>query len=149
MAMSPPLVLDGFQKCVGADVTALTRLFAIAARRDAMETCSTLSGEAKDACYMLFGCDPRGVEQYLTVVETLESALQQEPGRLGEGPRGREGACPMQCKSPPTAQAQAEERGRPAEGLHGVWSSSQQSKLAQRLQQLTAKQVVGHQTPSC
>lgn len=47
--------------------------------RDALEACTGLEGEAKNACYCLFGCDPKGVEEYLVVVEHLESALQQEP----------------------------------------------------------------------
>lgn len=30
--------------------------------RDALEACTGLEGEAKNACYCLFGCDPKGVE---------------------------------------------------------------------------------------
>lgn len=46
--------------------------------RDALETCSHLHGDAKDACFALFNCEPHQVELYYDVVANLESALELE-----------------------------------------------------------------------
>ena len=40
--------------------------------RDAYEACHTLSGECKDACYIVFGLDPKNVEKYLPIVDSFE-----------------------------------------------------------------------------
>lgn len=48
--------------------------------RDAIETCSGLWGEEKDACYAIFGVDP-GAEAWFDTVYMLEENLALETGR--------------------------------------------------------------------
>lgn len=40
--------------------------------RDAYQACHHLSGECKDACYIVFGLDPVNVETYFPVVDAFE-----------------------------------------------------------------------------
>lgn len=46
--------------------------------RDALETCSHLSGEARQACFALFSCEPSQVETFYPIVSRLEGALELE-----------------------------------------------------------------------
>ena len=47
-------------------------------RRDALETCCGLNGEAKNACFALFNCEAQNVEKFYVVVSHLENALELE-----------------------------------------------------------------------
>jgi hypothetical protein len=49
--------------------------------RDAIETCSGLTGEDKGSCYAIFGVDP-GAECWFDTVYALEEALYLETGAI-------------------------------------------------------------------
>lgn len=46
--------------------------------RDALETCSGLFGDEKEACFSVFGVDSSHAETYYGVVAALEAALEWE-----------------------------------------------------------------------
>lgn len=46
--------------------------------RDAYEACHHLSGDRKEACYLVFGLDGKNVERYLPVVEKFERAYHKK-----------------------------------------------------------------------